>query len=1035
MNVAGFTVRRPIFTVMMTLIAVTLGMIALHRLPIDLMPDVTYPTLSVQTSYENASPEEMEQLVTRLVEESVAAVPGVEEISSSSSEGSSSVRVSFAWGTDLDVATNDIRDRLERILDNLPEEAERPQIRKFDVNAFPILIIGVASQMDPIELRALVDDQMSYRLERIPGVAAVDIWGGMEREIHVDVYDQKIKALGLPLTQVRDAIRSANVTVPAGEIESGQYDISLMAPGEFTDLDQLRNTVVAVRNGAPIYLHQIADVIDTHEKITRHIRINGEPGIRLAIRKQSGTNTVQVAQAVHAEIDQLRKDFPQITFVPVIDTSTYIERSIDNVTQSILYGGSLAVFVLLFFLRNVRTTAVIAVAIPISVVTTFALIYFGGFTLNLMTLGGLALGVGMMVDNAIVVLENIARVRQEDRAEAREAAIGGTRQVAAAIVGSTATTLVIFLPMVFAEEVTGVMFRQLAYVVSFSLLCSLVVALTLVPMLASRLVQDPGTSGFARTRVGGHFLRVSERGFQAVENAYGRLLSAALGHRFLTLAIIGLVFVASLALVSRIGSEFMPSADESEVRVDIEMEAGTRLPIVDDVLKQAEAIVAKSIPEMVSYVARTDGGGRRAPASGEINIALVSPKERSRSSEEIAADLRGKLTDIPGTVIRTRAGQGLFLLRLNSSSQENLQLDIRGYDLKTLDQLADTVTAAIRDVPGITDARKSRQSGVQQHELRINRDRASDLGLSVEQVARTIEAAVAGTSAGNFRQGGQESRILVGIKDSERFSLDDVLDLTVTTDDGRQIALRNVVQLVRDRGPLEIQRRDQQRVISVYANIAGRELSRVVDDVRGELQSIPVPRNYDIVFSGDYDEQQSAFGELFLNFVLALALVYMVLACLYESLVDPLIVMMSLPLALIGVVAALLLTNTTFNVQSFIGCIMLIGIVVNNAILIVDQATQLVRNERMAVVTAVREAGRRRLRPILMTSLTTILALVPLALGIGEGSEAQAPMARVVIGGLLSASVITLVLIPTVYALIHRDRRTVEVVETKAAAE
>lgn len=1035
MNVAGFTVRRPVFTVMMTLIAVTLGLIALDRLPIDLMPDVTYPTLSVRTDYENASPQEMEQLVTRLVEESVAAVPGVEEISSSSSEGASNVRVAFAWGTDLDVATNDIRDRLERILDNLPEGAERPQIRKFDVNAFPILIIGVASQMDPIELRAQVDDQMSYRLERIPGVAAVDIWGGLEREIHVDVYEQRIQALGLPLARVREAILSANVTVPAGQIESGQYDISLMTPGEFTDLEQLRNTVIEVRDGAPIYLRQIADVVDSHEEITRYIRINGEPGIRLAIRKQSGTNTVEVARAVRAEVEQLSEDFPQITFVPVIDTSTYIERSIDNVTRSILYGGSLAILVLLFFLRNVRTTAVIAVAIPISVVTTFALVYFGGFTLNLMTLGGLALGVGMMVDNAIVVLENIARKRQEEHDGPHQAAIGGTRQVASAIIASTATTLVIFLPMVFAEEVAGVMFRQFAYVVSFALLCSLIVALTLVPMLAARMVQEPGTSSFARTRLGARFLHASERGFVAIETAYGRLLDRSLRYRLTTLAAVGLVFVASLALVSRIGSEFMPAADESEVRIDIEMEAGTRLPIIDAVLRQAEAVVNSAIPEMVSYVARTDGGGRGSPASGQINIALVSPTERERSSEQVAADLRQRLTDIPGATVRTRAGQGLFLLRLNSSSQENLQLDIRGYDLKILDQLAEAATTAVRDVPGITDARKSRQNGVQQQELRIDRDRASDLGLSVEQVARTIEAAVVGTGAGNFRQGGQESRILVGIKNSERFSLDDVLDLTVAADDGRQIALRNVVEMVRDRGPLEIQRRDQQRVVSVYANIAGRELSRVVDDVREELRSIPVPRNYEIVFSGDYDEQQGAFGELSMNFILALALVYMVLACLYESLIDPLIVMMSLPLALIGVVAALLLTGTTFNIQSFIGCIMLIGIVVNNAILIVDQATQLVRGEGLAVAVAVREAGRRRLRPILMTSLTTILALVPLALGVGEGSEAQAPLARVVIGGLLSASIITLVLIPTVYALLHRDRRPIELVETKAAAE
>jgi HAE1 family hydrophobic/amphiphilic exporter-1 len=1017
-KIARLSVHRPIFTTMATLIVVIVGAVALERLPIDLMPDVADPTLTVRTEYENAAPEEVEELITRQVEQAVAAVPGVQELTSVSAEGRSDVRVTFAWGSDLDVAANDIRDRLDRIMDDLPEESSRPQLRKFDAAAFPILVFGIASRLDPIALRTFIEDNVLYRLERLPGVATVEIFGGLEREIRVEVDADRIKALDLPLDRILDALRAANVNLPAGGVERGQLEVTVRAPGHFRDLEELKDTIVAVRSGAPIRLRQIAKVADTHRKVNRLIRINGEPGVRLGVRKQSGTNTVDVAQRVLREAEQVSADYPQISIVPVTDTSAYIQRSIDNVKSTVLWGGALAILVLLFFLRSLRSTFVIATAIPISIIATFGLLYFGGLTLNLMTLGGLALGVGMMVDNAIVVLENIVRVRAEGTPDRREAAVEGTTQVWAAIVASTLTTVVVFLPLVFVRGQTGLLFRQLGYVVSFSLVCSLVVALTLVPMLAARLLGKG--EGAAR----GFLARLFGRGLDAIEDGYRALLGGAVRWRYAVLLLVAAAFVGSLELAKRLGTEFLPATDEGEVRVTAEMEVGTRIEVVDREVAKIEQIVREEVPEALYTTVNIGPSFRSATAAseGEIRVTLVPATARKRSSDQIAAALRKKLANRPGMVVRSRAGQGLFVLRIGFEEQNSLVIDIRGHEFETLHKVAAEVQRAVGRVPGVVDVRLSSQAGAPETLLRIDRDRAADLGVTVSKLAGTLETAIAGSDAGDYREGGDEVRILLKVDGSERMAMDEILDFTVTNDVGEQVILRNVVEPDPHRGPVIIDRKNQQRIVIATAGIEGRDLGSVAKDVQAELRKIPMPRGYDVSLAGDVEEQQEAFGELVMGLLLSLVLVYMVMACLYESLVDPLIVMFSVPLAAIGVAVTLFLTNTTFNVQSFIGCIMLGGIVVNNAILLVDTAGAL-RKEGMPARDAVVEAGRRRLRPILMTTLTTVLGLLPLALGIGEGAEAQAPMARAVVGGLTSSTLITLVVVPIVYLLFHRDKK------------
>jgi HAE1 family hydrophobic/amphiphilic exporter-1 len=1021
MNISRFSVHRPVLTVMVSLIVIIVGGVSLSRLSIDLMPDITYPTLSISTEYENASPEEIEELITRPIEEAMSAVPGVEEVTSVSAEGRSSVRVTFTWGTDLDAAANDIRDRLDRVLPLLPDDVERPSLRKFDLASFPILILGASSNLDPIQMRRIIDNQIKNRIERIPGVASLDVRGGLDREIHVNLNAEKLKALGLPIDQILNRIKEENINLPAGTLDQGLLDVTIRTPGIYNNLEELRNTVVAIREGVPIQLKEIASVEDAWQKVTRIVRVNGRPGVRMAVNKQSGKNTVEVASAVLKELERINQDMPQIQIIPIIDTSDYIKRSITNVGTTILYGGALAVFVLLLFLRNIPSTAIIATSIPISVIATFALMYFSGFTLNLMTLGGLALGVGMLVDNAIVVLENVYRLRESGQAP-ESAAVDGSHEVMAAVVASTLTTLVVFLPLIFVRGMSGIMFKQLSYVVSFSLGCSLAVALTLVPMLASRvrtpLIVDTG-NGKVR---GGWIFRITGRFFSGLEKEYGNLLRFSLTHRILILGGALFLLIGSLLLVPLVGVELMPETDEGEVRVSAETAVGTRIDVVDDIFKKIEEIVKREVPEIDNTVSLIGASTWQARGSntGEMRIALKPVKERARSSEQIAAVLRQKLMFLPGVKVRTRAGQGLFILRMGTAGGEKVQVEVRGYDLEISDALARRVAEVVENVEGITDAKISRETGTPEELIIVDRQKAASMKLTVSKIANMLQTVISGTSASNFREGGDEYQILVKLKDAEKKDLKDILDLPITNADGEPVVLRNVVQIIPKRGPVLIERKDQERVVYVAANISGRDMGSILADIREGLRNLPVPRDFSILFGGDYEEQQKAFRELMMSFVLALVLVYMVMASLYESLRYPFVVMFSVPLAAIGVIMLLFLSDTTFNVQSFIGCIMLGGIVVNNAILLVDHINLLRRRDGLPVREAIEEAGRRRLRPILMTALTTILAMTPLALGIGEGAEAQAPMARAVIGGLLSSTLITLVLVPVVYALFER---------------
>lgn len=1012
MSLPERAVSRPVLTAMVTSIVVVLGGAALARLQTDMLPPIELPSISVSAQYEGASPEVVERLVTSTLEEILATVPGVQELESESSQGRSEVSLRFAWGTDIDTAATEVRAKLEDELSELPEDITRPQVRKFDVAGFPVVVLGVASHLDPVELTTLVDEQIRPRLARIEGVAQIDPWGEYAREVRVEIDPERLQAHGLAMDAVYDAVQAATLDLPTGSIEAGDQEIALRAPSELTSLEELEATVITTREGGAIRVRDVARVIDTHERLQRVVRIDGQLGLRLALRKEAAANTVEVSQAVLRTIEEIHEDFPQVTIIPVIDQGDFIDRSIDNVTRSILFGGVLAILVLLLFLRSLRSTMVIAVAIPISLIATFALIFSCGFTLNLMTLGGLALGVGMMVDNSIVVLDNIFRRSQELREDPIVSAVEGAREVGVAIVASSLTTIVIFLPLIFVDGVTGVLFRELAYVVAFSLGCSLLVSLTVVPVLASKLLRNatdsaiPGWLASLQARYDGSLGRALQRPWRVIG-----LCVACLG--------------ASIAIVPTLGTELFPPSDEGEVEVVGEMNVGTRMALVDEQTRRIEDRVTPLVPEATSRLSSVGTWGRNQATSGSVRLSLTPSAERSRSNEEIADVLREELQHtIPGMRIRVRAPQGQFLLqRILGGEGEGLTVEILGNDLERLDRLADRVVEIAEQVPGVTDVERSREGRAPQVDLRTDREAAADLGISPADVARALEIAVAGRQAGEYRFGASSYRILVQLEDAPSRSIDEILALHVATDEGALVPLSSVTRHDEVAAPTVIERKQQRRIVTVQPNVSDRPLGDVAVDLERRLREIPTAAGYEIDVAGTYEEQEKASAELAWAFLLALALVYMVLAAQYESLRDPWIVMLSVPMAATGVFVGLALTNTTLNVQSYVGCIVLGGIVVNNAVLLVDQASQL-RRKGTPLADALREAGRRRLRPILMTTATTILALVPLALGIGEGADAQAPLARAVLGGLVGSTLFTLILIPAAYSLLHRTRST-----------
>ncbi len=1025
MSLPEFSIHRPVTVLMGCLICILLGGISFVEIPVDLMPEIDQPTLSINIDYPGVAPEEMETLVSRPMEQIVSSAPGVERVTSTSSEGRSSVQVQFLYGTDIDVATDEVRSRLDRGRRSLPDDIEPPFIFKFDVTQFPIMFLTIAAQeMDAKELRSFTDRNILYRLERVPGVGQVRVNGGLRREIHVDLNLEKLRALDLSVSQIVNRIRSENLNRPVGPVKEGRFELLLRTYGEYESLEQILDVALTSRDGVPVYVRDIATVEDSHQDIRYYVGVNGVPAMRIIVSKQSGSNTVKVSEGIWAEVDRLQRDYPQIKIEKTMDTADFIVGAIDNVKFSAMAGAVLAILVLLVFLRSVSSTLIIGTAIPISVISTFALMYFNGFTLNIVSFGGLALGVGMLVDNGIVVLENIYRHR-ENGSPLHEAAVMGSNEVATAIIASTLTTIAVFVPVVFMGGYSAQTFQQLAYVVSFSLLCSLLAALTVVPVLSSKLLKNtkPKLSGGSEGVLGG----MAER--------YGRLIGWSLDHRMIVTSIAVGSFACAWWMSGLLGVELEPQVDEGQISVGVELESGTNAETTKAVIDQMYDIVVREVPE-AEYI-MTEAGQNSpfrgvATHRGELRITLEDQAGRDRTAADIANVLRPMLMSVvPGSQVRTRIRSGNFGRRRGGgdSAGDRLSVEIRGHNQEVSESLALQVRDAMLSIPGVVESQISRKPGLPEMVVKVDRLKAASMGMTVEEVADTLETAVGGRRTSFYREEGDEYDIVVRLREEDRLGVDQIGEIPLRSPNGRLIDADQVVLLHRMEGPTQIDRVDQQRIINVSGTIADRDFGSIVTDLEAALAAIPRPSGYELRMGGEYEDQVEAFNDLMFASILAFILVYMVMAAQFESLRDPFIIIFSIPLAAVGVVTMLVLTGTTFNMQGFLGVIILVGIVVNNAIVLVDYTNQLRREHGYGVRDAVMTAGSRRLRPILMTTVTTVLGLAPMALGVGEGSELQVPMARTVIGGLLTSTLITLVFIPVIYATL--EERTERASETR----
>ncbi|WP_228702766.1 efflux RND transporter permease subunit [Salisaeta longa] len=1015
------SIRRPVATTMAFLVVITVGIVSFTYLPVDLLPEIEYPRLTVYTNYANVGPVEMEKIITDPLENALSGVPNVQRMTSQSEQGGSYINLEFAQGTNLNAAANDVRAALDRIRDDLPREAEPPGIWKFDPNSISVVDIAAVSQRPLPELTRIMERDLAKQFEQIEGVGTIEIEGAIRREVRVALQRDRLQALDLSAQEVQQALAQANSTVPGGNVKDGIKNLYVRPRSEFSSIDQIRNTVVAMRDGQPIRVSDVADVIDGYEDIRRLAELNNVPIVRMSIQKQSNANTVSVANEVRAAVERINAGRNDLTLTVISDQSEFIQKSINNVKSSAIWGSLLALLVLYLFLRNGSTTFIIATAIPISIIATFGLLYFGGLTLNQMTFGGLALGVGMIVDNAIVVLENIVRQREENGRSLKESARIGTREVAGAVIASTLTTSVIFLPLVFARTTSAALFQALALVVVFALFCSLLVALTLVPMLASRFLSV--SSGGEAQQDPSAFQRL----FRRLENRYKSVIRWALQHRTTVFGTTAVLLVGAVVLWPLVPVELAPQTDTSEIDIELEMAQGTNIAVVNEYLEELNQKVRPLLPkqDMENYAKVIRGD------DGEIEIRLKPAGERTTNSFVLADRIReAVMGTVPGAQIRVEAQSGLWVLRRvfsSGSGTQAVQVELRGYDLDAAQRLSQQIKQRLQEIPGVTNVRSGRREGRPEQDVLLNRSKIARIGLTPDQVANALQTNVGGSRAGVFREDGEQIPIMVRLRPQDRLTTEDLRNVSVRTPSGENVPISALVTTRQSRGPTSISRINGQRVTYISASLeTGIALGTAVERIRADLSTVNLPEGFSITYGGEYREQQQAQSDFLIAIIMALILIYMVMAGQFERFFDPLIVMCSVPLALVGVIPTLLLTNTTLNIQSVMGIIMLIGIVVNNAIVLMDYINLLRREQDLSLEDAVAEAGRLRLRPILMTTLTTVLGLLPLALGLGAGAEIQAALARTVIGGLTASTLITLVLIPTAYVSAERLKRRVQ---------
>lgn len=1026
MNIARFSVARPVAVTMQIAALVTLGAICLMRLPVDLLPAISLPTISVTTEWPNVAPQEIEAQVTRPIERAVASVSNVYEVSSTTSEGRSRVRVQFRWGTDIGQAAVDVLQQIERVRRRFPDDPtlQSPTVGKFDPSQLPILTFGVTGIADPVKLRVVVDNQIAPMIESADGVASVTVSGGLERAIVVEVDPERLRARSLSLSDITRRLVQENQNLPAGIARESDTEYTIRSLGWFTSLEDVETIPVGMFAGQPVLLRDVATVRDAHAEQRVYSRLDGRPAIGLTVTKQSGANTVSTAESVFERVRQVNKLYPDLRFDVVYDQSQFIVHSINDVKKHAIIGGLLAVLILLFFLRNVRSTVVVALSIPISIISTFALLYLAGFSLNTMSLGGMALATGLIVDDAVVVLENIFRHIERDRKSAVEAAVSGTTEILSAVIASTLTVMIVFLPLLLIRGQAGQMFTQFGLVVVFAMAVSLLSATTIVPMLASRLVHG---EAHREVLANGHRRGLMERlfmrwgaWFDALDEAYRGGLRWALRHRPWVILIALAITASTALLVPHIGTEMLPESDTGDLNISVRMPVGTALEKTEAVMRRIEAILEEN-PNVEMALATAGSGGIRgglaSSASNQGGVTVRLKEDRETPTLQVVNDLRREMAQIPGARIFVRTSD--LVSQMVTGGTQRVEVVIFGDDLGTLSRLAGEVMARVRSVPGYENVDVNWEESTPEIQWRVDRQKALSLGVTFQDIANAIGTATNGTVASYYQEGGFQYPILVILPDAKRKTVDALMNLPIRpiSGSGQHVLLSQVAKPQFAMGPSQITRLNRQRFISVSGTPMGRPAGEVQADIATALADLQLPEGYYWDWGSSQKRQAEEFAGLTLAVVLAVLLIYMLLASQFESFIHPLTVLLSVPLSSVGVALALFLTGRAFGLTAFIGLLMLVGIVVKNGILLVDY-TNLLRSRGLSLYEAVLTAGPTRLRPILMTSAASILGMLPIAIGMGRGSEMQAPMATAAIGGLATSTLLTLFVVPTVYTLL-----------------
>lgn len=1023
MNLAEVSVKRPVTIIMLMLIIILLGTVSLTRLPIDLFPDMEIPVAVVVTEYSGVGPQEIEKMITNPVEGAVSTVENIDQVTSTSTEGRSIVIAQFKYGTDMNFATLQMREKVDMVKRQFPAEVGSPMVLKIDLTQMPIMQLTLsAKNADLADLQSIAEDTLKPRLERVKGVASVTVSGGYINEVKIKTRQEALKGYGLNIDTLAKVIGAENLNAPGGQVQKGNQDLTIRTTGEFQSVDEIKELLIPLPSGGYVRLKDIADVGLEHKDITSISRTNGKQSVSISIQKQSGTNTVKVADDIITAIKELKKDYPELSLDTVMDQSIYIKQSISTVVKEALFGGLLAIVVLFIFFHNLRTTFITATAIPIALMTTFAVLYFMGISINMMTLGGLSLAMGRLVDDNIVSLENIYRHRMAGYSK-EESAIKGVKEIGMAIVASTLTTVSVFLPIVFVQGITATLFRELALTVSISLGASLLVSLTLVPTLTSKIMKAEGIPEGRKGLLGAFdsFSRGFDRLFASIEGSYRKFLHYALHHRKTVVGISILVFILSAASVVTLGAEFMPASDTGQLTVNLKLPDGAKLEDTDSVITQVEKRL-EGIPEVKTVFTQTgtSGGfslGGDTPNIGTVNMQLTDLKSRKRSSGQVADEIRSLTKDIPGAELNVTVTDGFSM-----GSSSPIDITVKGDDLNQLKKIGSDMKVMVASVAGTREVKTSMTEGVPEVNIKIDRKKAVQYGLAAGQISQAVKGTISGTTATRYRYEGKEIDVVVSGDETFKTSIPNLEQTPIPTPLGMSVPLSQVAEVMLDRGPSSIDRSGQTRVVHVTSQIMDRDLNSITKDIQAKLDAYQMPAGYTYELGGQNKELEDSFKDLALAMILAIILVYMILASQFESLLHPFTIILSLPMGFSGGMLGLFITRKPISVTAFIGLILLIGIVVSNAIVLVDYINKRrERGEQREV--AIENAGPIRLRPILMTSLATILGLIPIALGIGEGSEAMAPMGIVVIFGLALSTFSTLLLVPVIYT-IFEDIRT-----------